>query len=140
MEVVARRERLDGEEPRIVDPASQHEMTIQAAPARRDLRERHPHVEGDAGLLRQDSDGAALLQRGEERFEERPDLGGSALEVAVEVMAATGVRLIAVRERAPAERAGPQGLSRATWTAHRSPVFDPRGRGIHRGVVRRYAR
>src|SRR5215831_9017486 len=50
---VARRERLDPAEARTVDASSEHEVTVEPLPARRERREAHPDVQRDPRLLRQ---------------------------------------------------------------------------------------
>ncbi len=110
-------------------------MAVQAIAAGRHLRERHPDVERDAGLLGKHGDRPDLLQGGEKRIEQGPDFRRPALEVVLESVAAAGVGLIAVRERPPALPARPERTARA----HEPPVerAGPRGgRGIQRGVVR----
>src|SRR5687767_7744535 len=46
VEVVARRERLDRSESRVLQPAGEHDVSIEPSPPWRDLRERHANLEG----------------------------------------------------------------------------------------------
>src|SRR2546423_1067388 len=50
MQVVARRERLDLQEPWMIHATRQHQVTIEPAAAQRDRGEAHPHLERDARL------------------------------------------------------------------------------------------
>jgi len=65
-------------------------------------------VEGDARLLGQYLDRPDLADRRDDRVEQRANFRRLALKMMVEVMASTGVRLVAIRELATASRAAPQ--------------------------------
>lgn len=58
MEVIAGRESLNPSESRVVKTASEDQVAVQPASTRGHLRERHPDLKRDPGLLREDFDGA----------------------------------------------------------------------------------
>jgi hypothetical protein len=49
--VIPWRESLDAAKARIFDAPSEHEMPVDSVPARRELRERHPHLKRDPRFL-----------------------------------------------------------------------------------------
>jgi len=65
-------------------------------------------VEGDARLLRKHLDRPDVLNRRDDRVEQRTNLRGLSREMMVEIMTATGMRLIAIRELATAPLTSPQ--------------------------------
>jgi hypothetical protein len=88
--------------------SGQDQMPVEPAPARRDLGKRHPHLEGDSRLLRQDRDPATLLDRMAKCFEECPNGGVLPTKVVFQVVATARVGLIAVREPPAAPGTGPK--------------------------------
>jgi len=51
VELVSLREELDSSEPWALQPAGEHDMTIDPAPPQRECRVAHPDLKGDPGLL-----------------------------------------------------------------------------------------
>lgn len=93
----------------MIQPAREHDVSIEPRAARRHLRKGHANVEGDAGLFGKDLDRADVLDRGDDGVKERTDLRRLSREVMREIVAPACVRLIAVRELAAASLATPQG-------------------------------
>jgi len=108
VEVIARRKRLDAAEPGTLQATREHDVAIEPRSTRRHLRKRHADVKGDAGLLRQHLDRPDVLNRRDDRVEQRANQRRLSREMMVQIMTATGMRLIAIRERATAPLASPQ--------------------------------
>src|SRR5689334_22603401 len=98
MDMIPRRKRLHPSEAWMLETTRQYEMTVDPPGARHELRERHPDLERDAGLLRQHTCWSHRLNRKDERIEQLSDLRGFPREVMREIMPAARMRLIAVRE------------------------------------------
>jgi hypothetical protein len=107
--MVARREGLNAAEARARAAPREHRVSIEPCTARRYLREGHASLECNARLLGKYPDGSDVADRSDDGIKERADLGRFAREVMREVVAATRVRLIAVRELAAAPITAPQG-------------------------------
>ena len=75
MHVIARRERLDDAKTRMVETSGKNHMAIKPCPTRSDLGERHAHLEGDPGLLGQNSHGANRPNGRDHAAKERPNRG-----------------------------------------------------------------
>src|SRR5688572_26767278 len=102
MHVIARRDCFDPPKALVLEPPWEHDVPVDPPRARRHLRERHPHLEGDSRLLRQHRDRPTGLDRTNERVEEPADLWRLSTKVCVELVARARVRLVAVRELAAA--------------------------------------
>jgi hypothetical protein len=108
MPVIPWRESLDAAKARMFDAPSEHEMPVDPVPARRELRERHPHLKRDPRFLGQNPRWTDGFHRADEGVEQSPNLGTFAGEMIVEIVLAACMRLIAVREIAPALIAVPE--------------------------------
>ena len=102
-------EGLDPSKARILETASQDEVTVQPLAARRDLGKGHADLKRDAGLLRKDAHGTNRANRGGELPIQRANRRGLAAKMMRQREPSAGVRLIAVREQATARRTSPQG-------------------------------
>lgn len=71
--VVPWRDRLHAAETWALYPASQHHVPIEPPLPRCDLSERHPNLECDPSLFRQDPDGSASPHRAHHDVEKRPN-------------------------------------------------------------------
>ena len=91
MEVIASRERLHLAEARMVQPSGQNDMAVQPLPARSHLRERHAHLEGNPGLLREDANRAVRPDDRNDFLEERTNRRRLAAEVVGERVSSAGV-------------------------------------------------
>src|SRR4029453_6348987 len=109
MEVVSRRERLHASKPRMLEPPCQHNVTVDPAPFRRHLRERHPDLKRDPRLLRQHAHRPERAHPRHNLVVERADRSRLALEMIREAVPATGMLLVAVGERTSACAAAPEG-------------------------------
>jgi hypothetical protein len=76
VDVIAGRERLDLPDRGMLEAAREHDVTVQPPPPRRDLRERHPHLKGDARLLGKHDHRPDRLDRRPHLLEQRANLGG----------------------------------------------------------------
>ena len=121
VDVIPGRNGVDAPEARVWQPAGQDDMAVEPALSRCDLCKRHPHLKGNARFLWKDSDRPTGADRAADRIKERPDRPILAAKVMSKVVAAAGMRLIAVGEAALASRTLPE------WRAvHRSilpPMF-----------------
>jgi hypothetical protein len=107
MQVVPGRKRFDPPEPRTLEPTRQHDVPIEPRAPWGDLGKGHPHVKGDARLLWQHLHGPDFANRRDDGVEERTNRGRFVREVMLEIVTAARMRLIAVRELAPALGAPP---------------------------------
>ena len=119
VQVIARRERLDAAEARVIETSGQHHVPVQPAAPRRHLREGHPHLEGDPRLLRQNLYRADRSDSGHYLPIQRANRRRLAAEVMRERVPAARVRLIAVGEDPPAFAAAPQ-----RWFGHQRMIWD----------------
>src|ERR1043166_9547772 len=95
----------------MLESPRQHDVTVEPVLARRDLRERHAHLEGDACLLRQHAHRPDRAHDGDNLIEQRAELRPFAAEMIGEIMQRlAGVRLIAGGDLPPAFVAAPEGL------------------------------
>jgi hypothetical protein len=108
VQVISRRERLDGTESRVLQPTREHDMAVEPPPPGRQLGERHANLKCDSRLLRQDRHRANRLRHHKHRLEQVAHAGRLVREVMLEVVSAAGVRLVAIREVAAALAAFPQ--------------------------------
>lgn len=108
VQMIARREGLDAREQRALGAPGKHEMADRPVPAQGELREGHPHLKRDPGLFGQNDERSALLQQDHERIVDGANVGGSALEMSIEIVPAAGVSLVAVREAAGAGGTEPE--------------------------------
>ena len=116
VEVVTRRKSLDSAKTRALEPSCEHDVAIEPRAARGDLCERHAHMECDPRLLGEDINRTNLTDRGNDRIEQRANPLRLPGKMTVEVMGATRMRLIAVREYATASLAPPQRpLAHQSW-------------------------
>jgi hypothetical protein len=84
VDYVSRRNRIDTQEARVVEPPGQDQMPIQPEPARHERRETHPHVQGDARFLGEYLDGAEGRDHREHGIERGPNAGLGVREVLVQ--------------------------------------------------------
>ena len=109
----------------MLEPAREHQVTIQPATARRDLRERHTHLKRDARLLGQDENGADRSNCQRHQLVQLAYEGLASGEVMVQIVEDRAcVRLVPVREGASALRAAPEraaSVRRAGWRAGHAP-------------------
>ena len=105
--VIARRDRVDAGEPRVLEPAGQHEMADEMSPAHRDGRKRHSHLKRDPCLFRQNDHWADTAHQFHECIKELARLCRLSLEMGIEAVVAAKVRLIAVGEPAATRRTLP---------------------------------
>jgi hypothetical protein len=117
VDMIPHRERLDSPEPRTFEATREHHVSIEPPAPRRNLRERHADVKGDARLLRQYLHRSNVANSRNNGIEERTNRRRLVREVMLEIMTAARVRLIAVGELASAPLAPPQG-----WPRQRSPA------------------
>src|SRR5450432_2192092 len=96
--MVAGRNALYPSKAGVLKAAGEHDMPVQPLLSRRHLREGHPDLKSDAGLLRQDSHRADGPQRRDDVVVERSNLRRLAPKMIGQMVAAAGVRLIPVRE------------------------------------------
>jgi hypothetical protein len=108
VEVIARRKRLHAAKTWTLESSREHDVAIQPCSARRYLRKRHTNMERDARLLGQHVDRADVANRRDDRVEQRANLRRLSREMMLEIVAATGVRLVAIRELPTASLAPPQ--------------------------------
>lgn len=109
MDMISRRKRLDGSEPRTLEPPCKDDMPIHPIPTRRQLSERHPDLEGDTGLLRQDPHWTNFDYYADKGVEDRANVGWLSIEMVAESVLCARVRLVPIGELSTATRAGPQG-------------------------------
>lgn len=96
--MIPERDRVDSAEAWMWQSAGEDDVTIEPALARRDLGKRHPHLKGNARLLREDNGRPARGDCAADRLEQQTDRPILALKVVGQVVPAAGVRLIAVGE------------------------------------------
>ena len=89
--MIARGERLDAAESRTLQTPCEDEVPVEPAAPRRDLRERHPHVERNPGLLGKDLDRTDGADGRHDGVEERANFRRLAGEMMLEVVAAARV-------------------------------------------------
>ena len=87
-------------------------MAVEPPLSRCDLRKRHAHLKGDASFLWKDNDRPTGPDRAADRLEERPDRAILTSKVVGQIVAAAGMRLIAVGEAALASRTLPEWRAR----------------------------
>src|SRR5688500_18405757 len=108
MNVAARRQAVDLPDHRTGPPSREHEVSVEPAISRCDLREGHPHLKGNAAVLRQHDDRADRLDALAHQVEQRSNGGRPAAEVMLEIEGTAGVRLVPVGEGTVAVRALPE--------------------------------
>ena len=86
----------------------EHEVTDEIALANADRGERHPHLEGDTGLLGYPLHLTDVPDQRNERIEQLPDFRTLSLEVFIDAVPGAGVRLVAIRELPPARGTAPE--------------------------------
>ena len=69
VKVISRRERLDTQEPRMLDPTREHEVTNEITLPNAHRGKRHSDLEGDARLFRKDLHVTDVLDQRHQRFE-----------------------------------------------------------------------
>ena len=102
VQMIARREGLDAQEPRVLHAPREHEMTDEMALTNAHRSERHSHLEGDPGLLRKDRHFTDVPDQRNQRIEQLPHFRTLSLKVLVDTVAGAGVGLVAIRELPPA--------------------------------------
>ncbi len=121
VDVVAGRNGLDPAKARMLQSPGEDNMSIQPLLSRCHLREGHPDLKRDPGLFGQNPHRANGAQRGDDVVIERSNLLRFVAKMIGQLMAAAGVRLIAVREFTSAFWAAPQcGLQSRSPLAGRS--------------------
>ena len=93
---------------RMIEPASEHQMSVEPPLSRRHLRERHPHLESNPRLFRENPDWTNGANERDHRVEEFSNLRAFPSEMILQRMACAGMRLVPVREHATAFPAAPQ--------------------------------
>ncbi len=126
VEMISRRKSFDPAKPRIFQPACKDDMAIDPVSADDESSETHPDVKCDPCLLRQDSDRPVFLREGEKLVEDRAHGLRLAGEMRRERVTPTGMRLISIRECAPAIRTAP----------HRGPAIRSSDRSSGNGPGR----
>jgi len=116
--VILPRNRVDAREAGPFAPARQNQVPDEARAPNLDSGKRHPHLECDAGLLRQHRDRASAPHLGEEPVEQLAHCGRFPLEVGFQVVTAARMRLVPVGEFAPASRATPHGPPASVGSRH----------------------
>ena len=94
--VIARRKSFNPPEPRMLQPTSEDDMTVQPFLARGHLREGHSHLKRNPGFLRQNPDRPDAPHGRHDRVEERSNLRWLFAEMIGQPGPAAGVRLVAV--------------------------------------------
>lgn len=115
--VVTRRKGLNSTKPRVLETASEHHVTVKPGIPRRHLGKRHPNLKSDPSLLRENANRPDCADRGDDLVEERSDLRGPSAKVIGKFVPTARMRLIAIREVAPAFIAMPQ-----SWSLHRCAI------------------
>ena len=92
----------------MLEPPRQDDMAIEPIRSRCDLREGHAHLKSDPSFLRQYAYRSQFADGGNHLLEKRADLRPLALEMVREIVTPAGVRLIAIREKAPALGTSPK--------------------------------
>jgi hypothetical protein len=105
--MVAERKGLDPVKTGVVESSGEHDVSVQPLLPPRYLREGHPDLKGNAGLLWQDSDRADGSHRRDDVIEERTDLRRLSPKMIGQMVPPAGVRLITVRELTSALLATP---------------------------------
>jgi hypothetical protein len=106
--VIPSRHRIDPSKSRRLETAREHEMTVQPTLPRRDLRERHSRLEGNARLLRENVNRTDPVDEAHELIEQRAHCRRPSDEVVVDrAEGRTRVRLMAIRELATTASAAP---------------------------------
>jgi hypothetical protein len=108
VQMIARREGLDAQEARMLHAPREHEVTDEIALANADRGERHPHLEGDPRLLREDLHVTDFSDQRNQRIEQLPDFWTLSLKVLIDAVPSAGVRLVAIRELPPARGTAPE--------------------------------
>jgi hypothetical protein len=86
----------------MLEPPRQDDMAVEPIRSWRDLGKGHAHLKSDPGFLGQNTDRSKRADGRNNVIEQRAELRPFTAEMMREIVAATGVRLIAVREKAPA--------------------------------------
>jgi hypothetical protein len=100
--MVAPRDGLHIAEARVRQPPRKHDMAVEPIRTRRDLRERHPHLESNTRLLWKDAHRSKSADGSNDLIEKRSNFRPLAAEVMLETVPRAGVRLVSVREIAAA--------------------------------------
>ena len=74
MQMIARRKSLHLAKPRMIEPASEDQMSVEPPLSRRHLRKRHPNLEGNPRLFRDNPDWTNRANEGDHRVEEFSNL------------------------------------------------------------------
>lgn len=135
VQMISRRKRLDAAESRMLETSREDEVAIDPLAARGQLRERHANLEGDPRLLRQHAHRTHAFNGCDERIEQRANRRILAGEVMLEIVAAAGVRLIAVREIAAALLTAPE---RSLHSRHSATLQRATRVVKHAGAALRY--
>ena len=96
--MVTRRDGLHLAEARVLDPPCQHDVTVEPIRSRRDLRERHAHLESNPSLLWKDPHRSESANCCNDLIEKRSDFRALPAEVIPQAVSPAGVRLVSVRE------------------------------------------
>jgi hypothetical protein len=89
VKVIPPRKRFNLDEQWRLNAACKHEVTVHPTAPSGQLRERHPDLEGDSCAFRKHDDGTVLPQGRQELVEDLADDWWLALEMRLEVVAAT---------------------------------------------------
>ena len=106
--VISRRDCLNGSESEAVEPASQYKVTIEPILPRRDLRERHSHVKRDSRFFGKHDNWSQIVHRFENDVEQLSNPRGFSAEMTLQRVQPAGMSLISIRERPMTLRTFPQ--------------------------------
>jgi hypothetical protein len=108
VKVISRRESFDPAKAWALETTREDDMTVDPVSANDERGETHADVKRDPGFLRQNGDRSVFLRDGQQLVEDRADGFRLTGEMRGEGVSPAGVRLIAIRERAPATRTAPE--------------------------------
>jgi hypothetical protein len=120
VDLIARRDDVDAPEARALEPPRQHDVAVHPMMPQAEGGKAHSHLESDARFLGQNLDRAGFLGRRQQGVEGGDHLRIATSEVVLQPDVAAKVKLIPIREGAPAFWARPQRLHRAQLTISRS--------------------
>jgi hypothetical protein len=149
VEMIPRRKRFDAAKTRMLATARQDDVAVDPFSPNNKRSEAHPHLEGDARLLRQNSDRAIRFGEAAQFVEGRADVRRFSFEMRGERVTTARMRLIAISELPFAIRtsphrsarcANPHGLEllaaiKARVMPKPAPIIDIRGESEKREVL-----
>ena len=108
VKVISRRESFDAAKPWILETAREDDVAVHPVPANHEGGETHPHMKRDPRFLRQDGERSVFFCESAQPVEDRADRFWFTGKVRGERISPAGMRLIPIRERAPALRTTPE--------------------------------